>query len=454
VTEDAPATVAGDDRGTRSNAKKSLQRQLTDAGWWLALTVAGLTLTYLAVRGGAKIGTPGAPFLGRYRWQVGPGSLLAPLVAAAVVLATARRWLDRARWSLVLAGGYLAALAWALALAVVDGAAGLTRSLLSTEEYLTDLADVGDDPLGYVRRFTDDQESHSVATRGHPPGPVLLLWALQRIGLTDRLALGVFITALGALTVPLVMATVRGVCGEVAARRYTPVLVLAPYAVWMAVSMDAVVALLGAALLAAGERASAPRAAGWLAAGWSVVAGLLVGLAALFSYAAPWLGLALVLLYFARRRAALNIGTGIGVLAPIAGAQLLGFGWVDGLLAAHDDHLTRIEPHRSALWWSAISLVALLLAAGPALVASARKVRNTPGWPFLVGAAIAVLFTVLAGLARGGVEHAWLPFFPWMTLAAVAPERQAGPPLPTPLLLVGLGAVVAVVVEAVLATPW
>jgi hypothetical protein len=106
------------------------------------------------------------------------------------------------------------------------------------------------------------------------------------------------------------------------------------------------------------------------------------------------------------------------------------------------------------LWWSGISLVALLLAAGPPLFASLRKVRNTPAWPFLVGAGLAVLFSVLAGLARGGVEHAWLPFFPWLTVAAVAPERQAGPPQPAPVLLAGLGATVAVVVEAVLATPW
>ena len=136
------------------------------------------------------------------------------------------------------------------------------------------------------------------------------------------------------------------------------------------------------------------------------------------------------------------------------GAGLLGFSWVDGLRVAHADWATRVEPYRSAVWWSGISLVALLLAAGPPLFASLRKVRNTPGWPFLVGAGIAVLFSVLAGLARGGVEHAWLPFFPWLTVAAVAPERQAGPPVPAPLLLVALGALVAVVVEAVLATPW
>jgi hypothetical protein len=39
-------------------------------------------------------------------------------------------------------------------------------------------------------------------------------------------------------------------------------------------------------------------------------------------------------------------------------------------------------------------------------------------------------------------------------VAAVAPTVQAGPTPPSPLLLVAGGVVTAVVIEAVLATPW
>ena len=229
-------------------------------------------------------------------------------------------------------------------------------------------------------------------------------------------------------------------------------LVLAPYAIWLAAGMDAVAAVLGAAMVAAGVRASDARRTGRHAAGWAVLAGLLLGTASLFSYAMPWLGLSVVCLYFARRRAGLNLVTAAGALLPVGAAQLLGFGWVDGLLAALADFASRVEPHRSALWWSAISLVALVLAAGSPLYASLRKMRNTPGWPFLVGAGVAVAFSVAAGLARGGVEYAWLPFFPWLTVAAVAPERQAGPPVPSPLLLVAAGAITAIVIRAALVT--
>jgi hypothetical protein len=65
-----------------------------------------------------------------------------------------------------------------------------------------------------------------------------------------------------------------------------------------------------------------------------------------------------------------------------------------------------------------------------------------------------VAFSLAAGLARGGVEAAWLPFFPWLTIAATAPERQGGDAAPTPVLLVAVGAATAVAIEAVLATPW
>lgn len=430
-------------------------REWRDAVGWGVLTVVGLALTAAAVRLGAQLGTASAPFLGRYRWEIGPGSLLAPGVAVAVIAVAGRGWLDRAGWRTVLGWSYLSGLAWALALALADGASGLTRALSDPDEYPTDLARVDHDPVGFIRHFAADAGELSIATRGHPPGPVLLLWALHRAGITDQLTIGLLVTALGVATIPLVLVAIRDTCGEVAARHYLPVLVLAPYAVWTAVSMDGVVAMLGAATVALGVHASADGRTGWRSAAWASAAGLLAGVAALFSYAVPWLGLALVLLYFARRRPFLNLASGVAALIPVlVAAYPLGFSWVSGLDAAHTDWESRVEPYRSVTWWSGISLVALLLAAGPPLFASLRKVRNTPAWPFLVGSGLAVLFSMLAGLARGGVEHAWLPFFPWLTLAAVAPERQAGPPVPAPLLLTGLGAVVAIVVEAVLATPW
>jgi hypothetical protein len=426
----------------------------TDALGWALIAAGGLALSALAVHLDARLGTASAPFLGRYEVRIGPGSVLAPTVAAVVIFLAARGKFTRSGWPAIQFFAYVAALAWTLALALVDGLSGLTEALGSPEEYLGDVQQVGDSPFAYISTFTAQATNHSFAARGHPPGPVLLLWLLDRAGVTDHVTLGFLITALATLTVPLVLSTVKDSCGESAARAFLPVVVLAPYAVWIAVSMDAVIALLGAAAAVACLRASRRQVRGWQSLFGALLAGALIGVAALFSYAAPWLGLSVVCVYFARRRPFLIVATGVGALLPVLGARLLGFGWAEGLLVAEADYSTRIEPYRSVLWWSAISVVALFLAAGPPLVASARKVRNTPAWPFVVGAGAAVLFTIVAGLARGGVEHAWLPFFPWLTVAAVAPEHQAGPPVPSPILLVALGAAVAIAVQATVATPW
>jgi methylthioxylose transferase len=437
--------------GAGSAGAAGIARERRDLVGWLALAAVGLVVTWLAVRAGARLGTASAPFLGSYRLVVSPMSLLAPIVAAVVVGAGWRGWFRRAPWWLVSAGSAAGLFGWAVSLALVDGVDGLTRSL-TADSYLGDVTDVGDDPLGYLRDFTGRSDEHTFATRGHPPAPVLLFWAAQRVGIIEHVWLGVAVIAFGALTAPLVLAALRDVSGEAEARSYAPVLMLAPYAVWLAVSMDAVVATIAASMMVAGVRAT--RTHGWRAAGWALLAGLLLGAAALFSYSVAWLGLSIVFLYFARRRAALNLFSGLGVLAPLLGAAALGFGWTDGLATAYADFAQRIEPHRSAAWWSVISICALLIAVGPPLAASVRKLRNTPSWPFLVGAAAAVVFSIGAGLARGGVEHAWLTYFPWLTIAAAAPERPGGEPVGTPLVLVTVGALTAMVIEAVLATPW
>lgn len=435
-------------------AQETPARSRLDLACWLALAALGLGIAALAVFGGARLGTAGAPFLGRYRLQISPLSILAPAVAVAFLGAWAIGFFDKRRWPALLALSYGAALAWAVALALVDGTAGLTRSLLDPSNYAPDVAAVGDDPLRYIKTFTDDVQAHSIAARGHPPGSVLLLWAFERAGVQDQLVLALMVTAIGVAAVPLVLYAMKDVCGETTARRYAPILVLAPYAIWVAVSMDAVVAALGAAMIAAGVFASAHRRHGWLSAAWSVICGLLIGFGAMFAYGVAWLGVSVVLLYFARRRPFLNIGTGIGALVPVLLVNHLGFGWRNGLIAANSDFAARVEPFRSAPWWAVLSIIALILACGPAIYASGRKIRNTPAWPFLVGSALAVLFSILTGLARGGAEAAWLPFFPWLTVAAVAPAEPGGEPPPVAWPLVIGGAVTAIVIEAVLATPW
>jgi methylthioxylose transferase len=439
-----------------SSGPVSLERRNERADvlrWCLAIAVA-LLAAWLTVRLHAGVGSAAAPFSGRYRLTLTPRSVLAPLLAVGLLVAVARGWTDRTRFPVLLAGAYVAAVGWALSLATVEGWQGLSGPLTDGAEYLADVVRVGTAPGTFVRDFTAHLGDLTPATRDHPPLPVLLLWLLVRAGVHSPAALGVVLTLLGSLAVPLVLIAVRSLAGEAAARRLAPLLVLAPYAVWVAVSMDGVTAALGAGVVAAGALGSERGRRWWTSVAWAALAGLLLGVAALFSYAAPCIAVSVMCLYFVRRRPLLNVVSAAATLLPLLVAHAAGFGWTDGLAAAREDILVRLAPSHSVTAWAVLAVALLLICCGPALVASARKVRLTPAWPYLVGAAAGVVFAVVAGLARGEMERGWLPFFPWLLVAAVAPERRGGEP-PAPLLwLAGAGAVTGVVVQAVLASPW
>jgi methylthioxylose transferase len=433
-----------------SSGPVSLERrnERADLIRWVTIVTLALAASWLAVRLHARLGTASPPFDGRYRIAVNPRSALAPLLAAGTLLAVVRGWPE------LLLAAYAVTGSWALALAAVDGAAGLADPVTDPEEYLADLPGVDDDPGAFVRDFTADAARLAPATRGHPPLPVLLLWLLRRAGIGSPAALGVTLTLLGALAVPLALVAVRSLAGEPTGRRLAPVLALAPYAIWAAVSMDTVTAALAAAVVAAGCVGSERGRRWYASAAWAALAGLLLGLAVLFAYAMAWLAVTMMCVYFVRRRPLLNVVSAAGTLLPVLLAQAAGFGWTDGLLAARRDLLTRLGPSRSAVVWGFLALATLVIACGPALVASARKLRMTPAWPVLVGAGAGIGFAVLAGLARGETERSWLPFFPWLLVAAVAPARRGGVPPPTPVWLVGAGAATAVLLPAVLASPW
>jgi hypothetical protein len=258
-------------------------------------------------------------------------------------------------------------------------------------------------------------------------------------------------TVLGALSVPAVCVAVRSLCHEPAARRLVPVLVLAPWGGWMAASPDAATALLAALAVAVGVVGCEPgRRSVW----WALGSGLLLGLAALFGYAPVWLGMAVAAAYFVRRRPLLNVLTGLGALLPLWLFAAWGFSWPDGLALAR---APRMAP-TSALAWVFLDLTIVVLATGPVAVRAARRLRLTPGWPFLLGAAATALFAAVAGLADGGTERTWLPLFPWLLVAAVAPRpRPAGPgdrlrAGSLPVILMSLGAIGAVVLRLCLAT--
>ncbi len=131
-----------------------------------------------------------------------------------------------------------AAAAWAVSLALVDGVQGLTSPLEARTEYLADVATVGS-PGAFLSTFVDRIGDYSIHVQGHPPGMLLLLSALDRVGLGGSGWAAALCIAAGAAAVPAVLVAVREVAGEEMARRATPFLVITPAAIWIATSADA-----------------------------------------------------------------------------------------------------------------------------------------------------------------------------------------------------------------------
>ncbi|WP_410808862.1 hypothetical protein [Micromonospora sp. 067-2] len=446
--------------------------------WGADLLVLGLegVLLLAAVLVGALLNARGAdmhadaaPLYASWRPHLGWGSPAAVLVAVAVI-GWGVRWARTARWGVVLVAGWLAAVAWTLSLALVDGVtAGLTRRLTPQAEYLYEVPRVADIPAmlaGFSGRILDFQpDAWSTHTAGHPPGALLIFVWLDRVGLGGGASAALACVLVGATVVVSVPVTLRALGAGDAARAVLPFLVLLPGAVWVGASADGIfagVVAAGLALLAVRGRVAA-------AAG-----GVLLGFALHLSYGFLLVGLlALTVLALRRthRRSAL-LAAAAGVAAVTAIFVAAGFRWWDGYQLVVERYQQGWAADRPYGYWVWANLAALLLSAGPAvgpalrraLVAAGSELRRTlpvtagrssvpsagpvPGGPRfgpgpaargwravgrLVGpavraagptvllplaSAVAVLGADLSGLSKAEVERIWLPFTVWLLVAA------------------------------------
>lgn len=446
-----PRRLAAMSSGSGWAVRQAWRADRVDLMGWVLLLVAAVAASWILGHGATRLGVADVPVPGRHATRLDGWALLAPAVAGLVLLGANHPARARIGWRPLLLLSAVAATAWTLALALFAGPAGLGEPLRVPMEHLAQMQRAGQPLLPSLRPGADDAPT-PVTLPGYPPVPLLALWWGYRLGLTSPVAAGAVLVVLAATTVPLVLVAVRSLCGTAAARRLAPVLVLAPYAVWVAGSVDGVTAAIGAAAIAAAAIGSEHRQRWWFNAAWGAASGLLLGVAALLSYSTPWLALSILCVYFVRRRPLLNLVTAAAALLPLLAGELAGLSWPAGLAAAVTDAAGQLALHRDAVAWALLAVVVLLLAGGPALVRSGRRLRNTPGWPYLAGATAGVAFAVLAAVAHGAMGRGWLPFLPWLLVAAVAPERRAGSPAATPIWLAAAGAVVGIGLDVILTT--
>jgi hypothetical protein len=400
-------------------------RQLIDAGHRLQL--------------GPGPGAP--PIVGAIDLRLGVRVLPALVVASAAV-AWAPSLAARLGWRRLLAAGALGAAGFAVALAVIDPG-GLTRPLLGRGEYLRDVGRVGS-PLVFLDGFTDRLATYHTHVQGHPPGMLFLLWTLDRFGLGGAGWAAALVIAGGAAAVPATLVTLRAVAGETTARAAAPFLVLAPAAIWVASTADALymgVMATGIALLAMAGTARPSGRADVMAAG----AGLCLGAACFLTYGAVLAAPIAAGVALAQRRWRPLLVAGTAALAVVALAAAAGFWWLDGLAATRDSYRAGVADRRPYGYFLVANLAAFALVVGPAAAVALTRLRGRL-WLLAGGALVAVALADLSGLSKGEVERIWLPFVPWVLVATAGLARSR--------TWVGVQAGAALALAVSVRTPW
>jgi len=216
----------------------------------------------------------------------------------------------------------------------------------------------------------------------------------------------------GALAVPAVAVITRELAGESAARGALPFLVLAPVAVYVASTADALFAGVGAWALAAFVVATGRRDRQGDAL--ALVAGALFGVTILLSYGSVLIGVLPLAVAVGRRRARPLVLMGVGGAVALAVAAAAGFWWLDGLLTTRGEYLESVASVRPYGYFLLANLAGLALVLGPATVAGLGRFLASPArhrLALVVGPALAmVAIADLSGMSKGEVERIWLPF--------------------------------------------
>jgi hypothetical protein len=392
---------------------------LAVAAWAALITVAHVWGRVLSTT--TRIGLRVPPLHSSWRPRPGAATVAASATAALAVVVVPRL-VRRLPWRAIPPLSAIAATVWAVALASTDGVAGLTRGV-ATSDYRAVAGQI-DAPLAFLDRFTEllragDLPTH---TSGHPPGFVLVLWTLDRLGLRADAWGAALCIGGGAVGVALVIATVREVAGEATARAAVPFAVLSPAAIWIATTPDAFFAGVAATTVWTIALATRPGRSRAAAIALAAIGGILFAATLMLSYGLLLMAAIPIAIAWARMRWwPLLVAAGVAAAAIVAlGAT--GFWWPDGLLATRDRYWQGLASTRPLRYFVVANLAALALTCGPAVAAGLTRLReHERGLGVIVAGALgAILAANLSALSKGEVERIWLPFAIWVLPAAAS----------------------------------
>jgi hypothetical protein len=369
------------------------------------------------------------------------------VVVAAVVVARGPAWAERLPWRALPALTGLAAVAWTLALALVDGwQRGVVERLTATDEYLHDVPRAPAVPV-LLREFAahiltsavDPGQTWFWTTHvgAHPPGAFLVFVVLDRIGLPGGVPAALLCILVGATAPVSVASALKALGYEDIARAALPFLVLFPGAVWVGASADGLftgVVAAGLALLAMGR---------------GLAGGLLLGFALYLSYGLVLVWLLAAVVLWLRRRPATVATVALGVAGVVGGFTAAGFWWPTGYHLVVRRYYQGWAADRPYGYWVWADLAALLLCTGPVLGPALLRLPGRRGVALVPLAALtAIVAADLSGLSKAEVERIWLPYAIWLLVAtAWLPARHRR-------LWLAAQALTALAVNHLLLTPW
>lgn len=415
------------------------------------------TITPVINRAPADFFADSPPLFGYRDLHIGWGTPLAVLIAIAMVV-----WgptlAQRLSWRPLVLSTWAAAGAWAMALALIDGwRRGFVDRLTSRDEYLHEVGGITDIPRmlrGFADRIVDYQpDSWTTHVSGHPPGAVLSFVWLDRIGLGGGAWASTLCVVVGSSAAAAVIVTLRALGDEAMARRAAPFVVVAPAAIWIAASADALftgVVAWGIALLAlaASRTTRRPVAA-------SVGAGVLLGFGIYLSYGLVLMAIPALAVLVVARNARPMVGVVVGALAVVAIFTTFGFWWFDGYELVKIRYYQGIATDRPFAYWGWANFASMVCAIGLAVPAALPRVFTwsklrslAPVNVLVVSGLLAVLAADLSAMSKAEVERIWLPFELWLLAAPALLPRS------THRFWLGCQAVVALVINHVVLTNW
>ncbi|WP_067697734.1 hypothetical protein [Nocardia jejuensis] len=315
-----------------------------------------------------------APIFGNWLPHVSWGTAAAVVLALAVI-GYGPDLSRRLPWRRLLLVAWSAAAAWAFALAMADGwQRGFAGRLTTHDEYLHEVGGVRDIPAmlrGFSDRILDFQpDSWTTHVSGHPPGALLSFVLLDRLGLGGGGWAALLCLLVGASTAAAVPVAIRALGSEDRARAAVPFLVLAPAAIWIAVSADALFAGVTAwavAFLAIATR----RDRHW--ALWGLAAGLAFGYGLYLSYGLVLMAVPAAAVLLARTFRPIAPAA-VGVLLVVAAFTAAGFWWPDGYQLVVERYYQGIASERPFSYWVWGNLAATICVVGLASAAALHRV--------------------------------------------------------------------------------